>query len=200
LTIEIWLENVIRQLIFYSLPVLISLTSVALTESKLTRHSLSHPFYAISWAGSWLPCIAAIFFGRGVIISLPQPLQSGSRAAMYRCLTHLTLCALGFLLYSWSLNHQPPTGLPPLHHWWAKLLMYFNLCMFCLHLLPLPGQWVGELLLNASPKTISAREIITRYQVLIYMPLAASPLLDWMLGSDVIFPIYENLANLASAW
>ncbi len=141
---DVWIETVIRQLILYSLPVLISLTFVSFIECKLIAKPAPHPFHAISWMGTWLPWIAAIFFSRAVIFALPRPVESGKHAALYRCSGHIILCITGFLLYCWSLNHQPPTGLPPLHLWWAKILMFFNLCMICMHLLPLPGMYVGE--------------------------------------------------------
>lgn len=193
---EAWLEVVIRQFILYSLPLLISLTFVSFIESKLTHQPTPHPFYAISWMGTWLPWVAAILFSRAVIFSLPQPVGAGSRAALYRCLGHIILCITGFLLYSWSLNHQPPTGLPPLHLWWAKVLMFFNLCMVCMHLLPLPGMILGELLLP-KPWLSNLMQKNSRHNIALFTLLAASPLTDWLLGGSVIFPIYEQLANLA---
>ncbi|MES0371036.1 MAG: hypothetical protein ABUK11_02050 [Mariprofundaceae bacterium] len=193
---EIWLEAVIRQLILYSLPLLISLTFVSFIESKLTHQETAHPFFAISWMGTWLPLLAAILFSRAVIFSLPQPVASGSRAALYRCLGHIILCSTGFLLYSWSLNHQPSTGLPPLHLWWGKVLMFFNLCMACLHLVPLPGMLMGELILPRQWLSILTQNN-SRHTITLFTLLAASPLTDWLLGSPVIFPIYEQLANLA---
>ena len=196
---EAWLEIVIRQIILYSLPVIISLTCITMIESRLLRHETPHPFYAISWHGTWLPWIACIIFTRGVIFALPQPLLPGTKAALYRCLGHIALSASGFLLYSWSLNHQPPTGLPPIHHWWSKLFMFYNLCMACMHLLPLPGQWLGELLLasrfGSSLSKLSGRH----YTIGIYTLLAASPLIDLLLGEPVIYPIYAKLANMAEA-
>ncbi|MDT8376648.1 MAG: hypothetical protein RQ867_07925 [Mariprofundaceae bacterium] len=195
---EAWLEHLIKQCILYSLPVLISLTSITIVESRTARRPVPHPFYSIHWTGSWLPFLAAIVFFRGVIIALPQPLQSGSRAAMYRCLTHLTLCMLGFLLYSWSLKYPPLIGSPPLHHWWAKLFMFYNLCMACMHLLPLPGQWLGELL-TASKYGAPLSRLSDRQSVGIYTLLAASPLIDLLLGETVIYPVYTLLANMAEA-
>lgn len=195
---EVWLEAVIRQLILYSLPLLISLTFVSFIEVKLTHQETAHPFFAISWTGTWLPWLAAILFSRAVIFSLPQPVGSGSRAALYRCLGHAILCITGFLLYSWSLNHQPSTGLPPLHLWWAKVLMFFNLCMICMHLIPLPGMVLGELLLP-KPWLSSLMRKNSRHTIILFTLLAASPLTDWLLGGSVIFPIYEKLANLAES-
>lgn len=192
-----WLENIIRQFILYSLPVLISLALVCLTESKLIGKDTPHPFYAVSWMGTWMPWLAAILFGRGMIIALSQPIHQSVRAALIRFISHLILCAIGFLLYSWSLSHQPPTGLPPLHHWWAKVLMFFNLCMACMHLLPLPGQIAGELLLGSRWISAEQRHSITQHPALIHAFMAATPLLDWSVGAIVVFPIYEQLANLA---
>jgi len=191
------LEQFIRQVILYSLPVLVSLSTVSLIESKLCGKPSPHLFHAFRWGGAWLPCIAAILFSRGMIVALPQPLASGERAARSRALAHLVLCAIGFLLYSWSLNHRPPTGLPPLHHWWAKVLMFFNLCMLCMHLLPLPGQWLGELcrkILPASLATPLSRPVVL---VTLYTLLAATPLLDITLGAFVVFPIYGALSAFA---
>lgn len=143
-----WLTIVIRQLILYSLPVLVSLTLVVLLESRLTGRDIPHPFFAIFWRGTWLPLLASMAFHRGMIIALPNILETGIRASAIRFGAHFLLCLLGLLLFSWSLAHQMPTGLPPLHHWWAKVLMFFNLCMACLHLLPLPGMLVGECLIK----------------------------------------------------
>ena len=194
---DVWFENVVRQFILYSLPVLISLTFVSLLESKLTRKDTPHPFHAVGWAGTWLPWLTSILFSRGIIIALSQPLKTGIRPATIRCLTHLLLCGFGFLLYSFSLAHQPPTGLPPLHHWWAKVFMFFNLCMTVMHLIPLPGQWAGELLLGSRWISKEHRKVIHQHPAFMHAVLAATPLLDWSVGAIVIFPIYEQLANLA---
>ena len=195
---DAWLEIVVRQFILYSLPVLISLTMVTQIEAKLSKQPIPHPLFAIGWQGTWLPWFASILFTRGIIIALPQPLSTGSRAALYRLLAHLLLSAVGFLLYGWSLQHPPATGLPPLHHWWAKVLMFFNLCMAGMHLVPLPGQWAGELLLNSRQITPLQRDIISQHRALIHALIAATPLLDWSVGGVIIFPIYEKLANLAA--
>mgnify|MGYP005841218515 CR=1 FL=1 len=192
-----WLENVIRQIILYSLPVLISLTIVSLAESKLTGKDTHHPFHAVSWAGTWLPWLASILFGRGMIIALSKPVEGGVKSTAYRFFSHLLLCGLGFMLYSWSLSHQPPTGLPPLHHWWAKVLMFFNLCMACMHLLPLPGQITGELLLDCRWVSAAHRHSIKQHPALIHAIMAATPLLDGSIGAIMVFPVYEHLANLA---
>lgn len=195
---DAWLEIVIRQWILYSIPVLVSLTFVTLMESKFSKKSIPHPFYAIAWKGTWLPLLASTLFTRGIIIALPQPLTDGANSALSRLVAHLFLCGIGFLLYSWSLDHQSPAGLPPLHHWWAKVLMFFNLCMAGIHLLPLPGQWIGELFLNSRWIRPDQRAVISRYRVVIYTLFAATPLLDRSIGGVVVFPAYEELANLAS--
>ena len=194
---DAWLEIVIRQFILYSIPVLISLTLVTLIESILSKQPIPHPLFAIGWTGTWLPWAAAILFTRGIIIALPQPLSTGSRAAACRLLAHLLLCGVGFLLYSWSLQHPPAAGLPPLHHWWAKVFMFFNLCMAGMHLVPLPGQWAGELLLNSEKIAQSQRDAINQHRASIHAIIATTPLLDLSVGGVVIFPIYERLANLA---
>jgi len=168
-------------------------------ESRLLRHESPHPFHAISWYGTWLPWIACIIFTRGVIIALPQPLLPSAKAAFYRCLGHISLCIIGFLLYSWSLNHKPPTGLPPIHHWWSKVFMYYNLCMACMHLLPLPGQWLGELLLASKFRAPLSKLSGRRQTIAIYTLLAASPLIDLLLGRPIIYPIYAILANMAGS-
>ncbi len=192
-----WLTIVIRQLILYSLPVLISLTLVVLLESRLTRTIIPHPFFAILWRGAWLPLLASMAFHRGVIIALPNLLMSGVKPAAIRFAAHCLLCLLGFVLFSWSLVHQLPTGLPPLHHWWAKVLMFFNLCMACLHLLPLPGMLVGECIIHSRAGNYISRYIHNNHRWLVMTVLAASPLLDMVLGTTVVFPIYEFLSNLA---
>ncbi|MDQ6981783.1 MAG: hypothetical protein Q9M08_02085 [Mariprofundus sp.] len=195
-----WLTILIRQLILYSLPVLISLTLVVLLESRLTRTTIPHPFFAVFWRGTWCPLLASMAFHRGIIIALPNLLMSGIKPAAIRFIGHCLLCLLGFVLFSWSLAHQAPTGLPPLHHWWAKVLMFFNLCMACLHLLPLPGLLVGECLINSSAGNIIRRYASNNYNWLVIAALAASPLLDVLLGATVVFPVYEFLSNQAQAF
>jgi len=194
---DAWLEIVIRQIILYSLPVIVSLTCITMIEAGLLRRSPPQPFYAISWSGTWLPWIASIVFTRGVIFAIPQPLLPGARTALYRCMGHIILAVIGFVLYSWSLNHQPPTGLPPIHHWWSKLFMFYNLCMFFLHLLPLPGQLLGELLLASRFGTAASKFFSRRNSIVIYTVLAASPIIDLLLGKPMIYPIYAMLANMA---
>ncbi len=189
---DAWLANLLRQIILYSLPVLISLTLVSLLEARLTGRPLPHPFYPLSWRGSWLPLFAGLLFQRGLLIAPPRMLVPSLRATAARFAGHLLLCAAGFLLYSLSLGHRPPTGLPPLHHWWAKVLMFFNLCMAALHLLPLPGQMLGALLAYRGGMRITEQA-----SVVLLTLLATSPLLDWLLGGLIVFPVYEMLSSLA---
>jgi len=192
-----WITIVLRQLILYSLPVLISLTLVALLESRLTRIPIPHPFFAISWRGSWLPMLASLAMHRGLIIAPTRPLQHGRRAAAIRLGGHLMLCALGLILYAWSLHHQAPVGLPPLHHWWAKVLMFFNLCMAAMHLLPLPYLLAGECLAALPVGQRLAPHISDSLTIIILTALAASPLLDWIAGGAIVFPVYELLSGIA---
>lgn len=196
---DTWLHIALRQLILYSLPVVISLSAAGLMEALcLPRQKRPHAFFALAWHGAWLPLAAAIAMGRAFIIALPRPLATGFRAAASRLAAHALLCLIGFMLYAWSLNQQPPAGLPPLHHWWAKVLMFFNLCMLALHLLPLPGQWLGEYLL-ATPLARTLRPRLTDGVVAgLYALIAASPLLDLLLGRYVIFPLYGHMASAAA--
>jgi len=192
-----WLNIVIRQLILYSLPVLVSLTVVVLLETRLSKTPVPYPFFAVAWRGTWLPLLAALVFHRGIIIALPNSLSSSVKTATLRCLAHCLLCLLGFALFSWSLAHSAPTGLPPLHHWWAKVLMFFNLCMACLHLLPLPGLLAGELLRASRWGGIISPCFKLKYGWIALTLLAASPMLDLLLGASVVFPIYESMSSLA---
>jgi len=194
---EEWLNIVIRQLILYSLPVLVSLTLVVLLESRISKTAIPHPFYAIFWRGTWLPLLATLAFHRGIIIALPNTLASNVKTAAIRFIAHCLLCLLGFLLFSWSLAHSVPTGLPPLHHWWAKVLMFFNLCMACLHLLPLPGLLAGELFLSSRRGGIIPRYFNPKHGWIVLTMLAASPILDILLGTSVVFPIYESMSSAA---
>jgi len=200
--VEAWLEIVIRQIILYSLPMLISLSVVGMLEARLIARPMPHAFYPLSWRAAWLPCLVAIMFQRAVIFSLPRYVDSGLQAAAARLAGHALLCALGFLLYAWSLGHPAAMGLPPLHHWWAKVLMFFNLCMLFLHLLPLPGMLCGEwalprlarrwpgfgVLLNPSAEAML---------LWLWVLLAASPLPDAILGAYGIFPVYAQMATWA---
>ncbi|WP_231288291.1 hypothetical protein [Mariprofundus ferrooxydans] len=197
---EEWLPIIIRQLILYSLPVLVSLTCVAMFESRFTGSSQPHPFSAIAGRAVWLPLLASMAFHRGMIITLNGQMGRGGKAAATRLIAHLLLCLTGFLLYTWSLSHTAPVGLPPLHHWWAKVLMFFNLCMASMHLLPLPGQLFGEALLQSRYGTIIASAFEQRYAWLIMTLLAASPLLDLLLGTTLVFPVYESISSSAMHW
>lgn len=192
-----WLMIVSRQLLLYSLPVLISLSLVVLLESHLTRATIPHPFFAIKWRGTWLPLLAGIVFHRAILIALPNLLREGVKPAVVRFCAHCLLCLLGFLLFSWSLQSQESIGLPSLQHWWIKVFMFFNLCMASLHLLPLPGLLAGECLAKSALGDLVSRWISRKHSWLVLMALAASPLLDLILGAYVIFPIYASLSDLA---
>ena len=195
---EEWLMIVSRQLLLYGLPVALSLTLVVVLESRLTKTSIPHPFFAINWCGTWLPLLAAIAFHRGIIIALPHSLKVGIKPAAIRFCAHILICLLGFLLFSWSESNQASIGSPSLLHWWAKVLMFFNLCMAGLHLLPLPGLLVGECLAKTSLAALIKRWISRKHGWLVLTVLAASPLLDLILGAYVIFPIYSSLSDLAT--
>ena len=197
---DAWLEIVVRQVMLYSLPVLVSLTVVGMIEARFSMHPLPHPFYPLAWRGSWLPCLAGIVLQRGVIVALPRPVSSGLRPASLRMAGHALLCVAGFLLYAYSLDHASPSGLPPLPHWWAKVLMFFNLCMLFMHLLPLPGMLLGEWLLPRIPALAERpawRDAAGGRMVWLWALLAASPLPDVVLGRYGIFPVYGRLAGWA---
>jgi hypothetical protein len=195
--VDSWLEIVIRQLILYSLPVLVSLTCITMIEARLVKKAVPHLFYALSWRGTWLPLLASLAFHRGVIIALPNPIENKIKSTALRFATHMALCLLGFLLYTWSLTQQAPAGLPPIHHWWAKVLMFFNLCMACLHLLPLPGMLAGQALSRIELFSFIGAYLNEQRSIPLLALLAASPLLDIVLGSNIVFPIYESLSSLA---
>ncbi len=192
-----WLEIIVRQLILYSLPVLISLTCITMVEARLLKKTAPHPFYAISWRGTWLPLLASLAFHRGIIIALPNTMGNNIKSTALRFATHVALCLLGFLLYTWSLTQQAPAGLPPVHHWWTKVLMFFNLSMACLHLLPLPGLLAGQALAEIKSTRFICTYLNSHHSVLVLTLLAASPLLDLILGNGIVFPIYESLSSLA---
>ena len=198
---DTWLHIVIQQSTLYVLPVLMSMTVVAWLEARLCHHDIPHPFYAITSWQAWLPFWASIFFTRGMIISSLRPITNGLRAATVRALAHAVLMVLGFALYSWSVAHPAPTGLPPIHHWWAKVLMFYNLCMLMMHLLPLPNLCLGELLQNKKQGTswmASYAAFFSEQRTWILMTvLAASPLLDISLGAWMVYPVYADLATWA---
>lgn len=181
-----WLEIVIRQLILYSLPVLVSLTLIAAIEANLFKKPLLHPFHAISGWTVWTPLLAAIAFHRGMVVALPRTsTAAGLSASLLRLGAHLLLGTIGLLLYAWSLKHQPDVGLPPLHQWWAKVLMFFNLSMVGIHLLPLPGFVLGEVLRLRFPEI---GRLTPEYASLLLTGIAATPLLDKLIGGWWSFP------------
>jgi len=171
-------------------------------EKHYTNRPIPHPFFAIAWRGTWWPFFASICFTRGVIFALPQPLNHGVKPANIRFMAHLALSILGFILYTWSLAHQAPTGLPPIHHWWAKVFMFFNLCMLGIHLLPLPNLLFGEWLIAKKDKPnwlhLYSQKITHQHGLYLVTLLAASPIIDLSIGAWVTFPIYQQLASLAT--
>jgi len=192
-----WFEMIVRQLILYSLPVLISLNCIAMIEARLVKKAVPNLFFAVAWRGTWLPLLASLAFHRGIIIALPNTMEHSLKSAALRFSAHVALCLLGFLLYTWSLTLQAPAGLPPIHLWWAKVLMFFNLCMACLHLLPLPGLLMGDIFANIKTIRFICACLNEQHAVLVLTLLAASPLLDLLLGSHIVFPLYEALSSLA---
>ncbi len=195
---EAWLAIVVRQTILYSLPVVVSLSVVGTVEAMALRRHTAPPAFPhnLAWQGAWLPLAASIAFGRALIIALPRPVDAGVPAALFRLMAHLGLCLIGWLLYALALAHTPPVGPPPLHQWWAKVLMFFNLCMTCLHLLPLPGMLTGEYLLTRTPLR-RLRGWLEPRVVWVITALAATPLLDIFPG-HITFRLYEVLVNQAS--
>ena len=193
---EVWIEMVMRQGMLYSFPLLLTLTTVPLLEAHYLKCKPS-----LMWKGAWLPFVVSIVFMRGIIVGLPKPQKQGLQAALLRFGLHTALCLLGFFLYTWALQHAPPIGLPPLHHWWAKVLMYLNLCLMGLHVLPLPSMVVGELLFRFSPLKIFAPWLRSRkYFILVpILILLVTPLMDTLLGAGIVFPIYEQLASWATS-
>jgi len=199
---EAWIAIVIRQITLYLLPVMISLTVVSFIESKLTQKAVPHAFFSLAWKGTWWPFLASIAFTRGMIIALPQAISTGLYATWVRFLAHLILCIIGLVIYAFALTHQAPTGVPPLHHWWAKILMYFNLCMLGIHVLPLPNLLMGELLTRYGAKNLALQYwqhwLSNQRAIWIMTLLAASPLIDIIIGGSIVFPIYEQMASLAT--
>jgi len=197
---DAWLQIVVRQLMLYSLPVIVSLSCTAMFVAWINRTPLKHPFAGIAGRAVWLPLLAAISLHRGIIITGYGKLTPGVKVAATRLLAQTLLCLVGVLLYAWSLGHMPSAGLPPLHHWWAKVLMFFNLCMIGMHLLPLPGQLVGEWLRRKQQFQLIERIETMHMGWLLLTLLAASPLLDLLLGAGIIFPVYESLTGFATHW
>ncbi|OIQ00061.1 MAG: hypothetical protein AUK35_05365 [Zetaproteobacteria bacterium CG2_30_46_52] len=195
---EVWFEHVIRQLILYSFPVLVSLALIALLSLPNTKTADERPF-RLFWAGIWLPLFASLLFGRAVIVALPFPIQDGLKAAAVRLLGHGLLAVLGFSLFIWALAHPPAAGLPPLHFWWAKVLMYYNLCMVAMHILPMPTMVLGEWIMRY-PFFARYHQVFRSNALTYIVPiaiLAATPLLDTVLGGVLIYPVYEILASWA---
>ncbi|MDQ6980574.1 MAG: hypothetical protein Q9M46_03780 [Ghiorsea sp.] len=193
---EVWIEMVMRQCMLYSFPLLLTLTVVPLLEAYCLKCKPS-----LMWKGAWLPFVVSIVFMRGIIVGLPKPQRQGLHAALLRFGLHAVLCLLGFLLYTWALQHASPVGLPPLHHWWAKVLMYLNLCLMGLHVLPLPSMVMGELLFSFSPLKIFAPWLRNQvfFMLIPVLVLLVTPLLDILLGGNIVFPIYEQLASWATS-
>lgn len=192
---EAWLEYAIRQIILYSLPVVISLTVAGWFERHLTKSEPSaNPFHALCTYSAWMLPLLAIAVHQPVILAFGKPLRRTFKATVSRFSAHLLLMALGFVLYAWTLAHQPPTGLPPLHQWWAKVLMYFNLCVVMAHLLPLP-----ELLMGAIMQRYVRLPSIPYLTLVVLMILSVTPFLDWLIGQPLIYPVYEELAKQASS-
>ncbi|MDQ6964909.1 MAG: hypothetical protein Q9M13_08330 [Mariprofundales bacterium] len=195
-----WITIVIRQLFIYLLPVMVSFSIVQIAECLWWHKQPPNPLFAISWRTAWLPLLTGIAFHRATIFALPQPVTKGVEAATVRTASHLLLTAAGFALYTASLHWQPPTGLPPLHHWWCKTFMFFNLCMVAIHLLPLPSLLMGEWLLSRDHQLISwLQEKFMRAPNWWICLLAASPLLDLTIGAWIVYSPYEQLSTWAFA-
>jgi len=192
---EGWLEYAIRQIILYSLPVVISLTVAGWIECRLTKSEPpANPFHALCAYSAWALPLLAIAIHQPVILALGKPVHPTLKATVARFSAHLLLMAIGFALYAWALAHQPPTGLPPLHQWWAKVLMYFNLCIIMVHALPLP-----ELLTGKIVQRYVHLPAIPHLTVIVLVILSITPLLNWLIGQPLIYPVYEELAKQASA-
>ncbi len=196
---EAWLTIITRQVILYSLPVVVTLSVTGMLEAAFLsrKGDGANHVHGPAWKGTWLPFAASILFGRAVIIAPPRPGADGPVPALYRLAAHIGLCLAGWLLYALALAHAPAMGLPPLHQWWAKVLMFFNLCMACLHLLPLPGMLAGEWLLPMMPPG-RLRQRMDAWPVPPIALLAATPVLDIFPGRVIVFPVYEILVNQAS--
>ncbi len=191
---EAWLTYAIWQIILYSLPVMISVTMAGWAECSLTKSEPpANPFHALSAYSAWALPMIAIAVHQPVILSLGRPAHPTLKATLARFCAHLLLMILGFVLYAWSLAHRPPAGLPPLHQWWAKVLMYFNLCVVMVHLLPLP-----ELLMGKIVQRYIRLPAIPQITVITLVVLSITPLLNWLIGQPLIYPVYEALAKQAS--
>lgn len=207
---EEWFSMVIRQGIFYSFPLIITFSVLWMVELHFKENANYHQnqpsLLQSNVSNILLPFLVSLLLGRGVMfawypftVPFSDRPKQGLHLALQRAGVHLLLCWLGWILYAWALDHAPSAGLPPLHHWWAKVLMYFNLCMLALHLMPLPRMVVGELLF-LNPKFHSYQGWLEhRLNGLVVTTLiAASPLPDLLLGGVVIFPVYEWMASIAA--
>lgn len=193
---EAWLEYVVRQLILYSLPVMVSLTVAGWVELQLTASAPpEHPLHALNTPSAWALPLIAIAVHQPVVLAFGKPLHAGLPAAASRFLAHVLLLGLGFVLYAWALGHQPPGGMPPLHQWWAKVLMYFNLCIVMTHLLPLPGLLTGE-----AVGRYVRWPAISQLSLGVLVFLSVTPLLNLLIGKPLIYPVYAQLARLASSF
>lgn len=192
---EAWLEYVVRQLILYSLPVMVSLTLACWLEILWTRTSPpGQALHALHTPTAWGLPLLGIAVHQPVVLAFGQPVREGVQGAAARLAAHLLLLAAGFLLYAWALAVQPVQGVPPLHQWWAKLMMYFNLCVVMAHLLPLPGLLAGEILRYRFRLSLPIRAGWT-----ILALLSLTPLLQALIGRPLIFPLYQQLAIQAAA-
>jgi len=187
--LEIGLESILRQVILYSLPVIISISVIGMVQH---RKDNTAAFDVFAWHGSYLPIFIGIFLHRGVLVALPRMHQPSISQSTKHVLTHVVLCITGYVLYQWTIPNGNNYGLPPLHHWWAKVLMFYNLCMIFLHLLPLPNLFMGEVLLHYNP------QYATRYRkhgLTILCLVIAFTFIDISLGTWLIYPIYEHMAQ-----
>ncbi len=190
-----WFEIVIRQMILYSLPVVITLSILWMQQQEMDDKAGAAQ-RGVDWAGALLPLVAAIVFHRAVIVAFPRSPRSGVREAGLRFATHCVLAIIGWMLFTLSLRYQATVGTPPLYHWWVKVLMFFNLCMAAMHLLPLPGMLVGAWVLRLPACAHWCRPLHDHWPWFA-AALAASPLLDLLSGRLLIFPVYEQLSRFA---
>jgi len=187
------MEYIIRQIILYSLPVVISLTVTGWIERRLTKSEPpANPFHALNTYSAWALPLIAIAVHQPVILALGKPVDTNLKAVASRFSAHLLLAVVGFALYTWALAHQSPTGLPPLHQWWAKVLMYFNLCVVMAHLLPLPELLVGEIV-----QRYIRLPAIPHLTLIVLLVLSVTPILNWLIGQPLVYPLYEELAKQA---
>ena len=186
---DAWLELVLRQCILYSLPVVVSLSIVGLLQDKRAQQ---FPFAVFLWHGSYLPLLLGIVLQRGVLIALPRMSQPSVSQAARHVLIHAVLCFVGYLLYQWTIPSVSDYGLPPLHHWWAKILMFYNLCMLCVHVLPLPYFFIGEILCHYGWQGATLYRQSSVYFLCLVVILS---LLDLSLGAWLIYPMYAQVLS-----